>query len=234
MTTQSPSRRQRTEDQPRRPRQEQQTPPETEEDEEEEDELEGDDEDEEEEEEEAQGEIAEGWDKDLGEDELEGSARSSGGNVLDFDAEEEIPEKKYVLLPNGTVAWGEIDSSEFGYSESSGNPMITVQFLFSDPKPRYDEEDNELDPAKVRVWMYIVLNAENRARAKRQLLLLKPDLPRKFDPEKDADILEGQWIKAKLKIKRSREHGNKNEVKEILESRSPDESPIGEEVDLPF
>jgi hypothetical protein len=145
-------------------------------------------------------------DDDYFEDEDEDDDDAEMGQI-DWDAVDEDDIPKRPVLPKG-IYTGVVDEAEFKRSARSGNRMIEVQNVFNS------------NGVEVKVYDYIVVEPEHRARAKAKLRRYLGVLPKDFNPSRDADMLVGKQVRARLDVEKSKEYGERNRLRTLLPVRS--------------
>jgi len=146
---------------------------------------------------------------------LEENVDSGNDNlVLNLDGvSEDLP--KFEAIPPG-VYDAVVENVEFGYSQNSGNPMLTFQFRITD-----ERFENRM------LFYHTVLNKDSGlSRLKRLLVKVAPNIPlSNFNPASFADEGEILGYPCRLKVNIRPYKGEKrNNIVDVL---APEESPTG-------
>jgi hypothetical protein len=139
----------------------------------------------------------------------------STGEGFTFDMSAQPADSGFPVAPQGTYDFV-IDKLDYGLSQSSGNPMWSIQALItggpSDP-------DDEIAKKEIKVRYYQVFTPDQMGRARRLLDCVAPDLATPdFNPKKVADdkVLIGKAFRARVNIRKSDEYGDQNNIVNIL------------------
>lgn len=129
------------------------------------------------------------------------------GEGFTFDMSTQEADSGFPVHPAGTYDFT-VDQCDYQISQASGNPMWALRLLITGP-------GEEVAEKKVIVRNYQVFKPDQMGRVRAFLDRVAPELATpNFNPKQIADdgVLVGKTGRVRLKIRKSEEYGDQNEV----------------------